>query len=76
MSRVGRGAPASRLPPTDRGQRLVPFCDKSPIAHQSDIVTNRLKTIFCVGLVLLGLVLTIPWWALIGWLAVHLVGSL
>ena len=35
-------------------------------------MVERVKTIFCVGLVILGLLLTIPWWGLIGWMAMRL----
>lgn len=35
-------------------------------------MVDRIKTIVYVGLVILGLVLTIPWWGLIGWMAMRL----
>ena len=39
-------------------------------------VSDQLKTILCVGLVLLGLALTVPWWGLLGWMALRLVRNL
>ena len=39
-------------------------------------MVNRFMTILYVGLVVLGLALTIPWWALIGWVAMHIVGRM
>ncbi len=37
---------------------------------------DRIKTVFCVGLVILGLALTVPWWGLIGWAAIRLASYL
>ena len=39
-------------------------------------MVNRIMTILYVGLVMLGLALTIPWWALIGWVAMHIVNGM
>lgn len=44
-----------------------------PVAQLRRNVVDRIKTILCVGLVILGLMLTLPWWGLIGWVAVQLV---
>lgn len=40
------------------------------------LVLERVKAVFCVGLVVLGLLLTIPWWGLIGWAALQLLRRL
>ena len=50
----------------------VPKRNSSAPASQGETVVERVKTIFCVGLVILGLLLTIPWWGLIGWMAMRL----
>lgn len=36
-------------------------------------MAERTKTILCLGLVILGFVLAIPWWGFIGWVVLRLV---
>ena len=57
-------------------RRCLSIIGTAPETGAELFVSEQVKTILCVGLVFLGLALTIPWWGLLGWVAFRLVGAL